>query len=69
MTIADTAVQIKLMILFAVGLIALLTVIIISIRHDHRIAFKLTLPLILVALFMLIVLISLLLRKNDTKKA
>lgn len=61
MTIADTAVQIKLMILFAVGLIALLTVIIISIRHDHRIALNSTLPLIIVALFMLIVFISLLL--------
>ncbi|WP_203652224.1 hypothetical protein [Secundilactobacillus yichangensis] len=59
MTIADTAVQIKLMILFAVGLIALLTVIIVSIRHDHRIAFNSTLPLMIVALFMLIVLISL----------
>lgn len=59
MTIADTAVQIKLMILFAVGLITLLTVIIISIRHDHRITLNSTLPLILVALFMLIALISL----------
>lgn len=61
MTIADTAVQIKLMILFAVGLITLLTVIILNIRHDHRIALNSTLPLIIVALFMLIVLISLLL--------
>lgn len=61
MTIADTAVQIKLMILFAIGLIALLTVIILSIRRDHRIALNSTLPLIIVAFFMLIVLISLLL--------
>ncbi|MFC6254978.1 hypothetical protein ACFP1H_10355 [Secundilactobacillus hailunensis] len=59
MTIADTAVQLKLMILFAVGLIALLTVIIVSIHHDHRIALTSTLPLIIVAVFMLIVLISL----------
>lgn len=59
MTIADTAVQIKLMILFTVGLIALLTIIVVSIRHDHRIALNSTLPLMIVALFMLIVLISL----------
>lgn len=59
MTIADTAVQLKLIILYAVGLIALLSVIIVSIRHDHRIALNSTLPLIIVAAFMLFVLISL----------
>lgn len=59
MTIADTAVQLKLMILYAAGLIALLSVIIVSIRHDHRIALNSTLPLIIVAAFMLFVLISL----------
>ncbi|GAW99972.1 hypothetical protein [Secundilactobacillus mixtipabuli] len=59
MTIADTAVQVKLMILFAVGLIALLAVIFLSIRHDHRITLNSTLPLIIVAVFMLSVLISL----------
>ncbi|GAX04472.1 hypothetical protein IWT140_02110 [Secundilactobacillus pentosiphilus] len=59
MTIADTAVQLKLMILYAAGLIALLSVIIVSIRHDHRITLNSTLPLIIVAVFMLFVLISL----------
>ncbi|MCH5462846.1 hypothetical protein HC026_07530 [Lactobacillus sp. LC28-10] len=61
MTIADTAVQIKLMILFAVGLITLLTVIVLSIRRDHRIVLNSTLPLIIVSAFMLIVLTSLML--------
>lgn len=60
MTITDTAVQLKLMILYAVGLIALLIVIIASIRHDHRLALNSTLPLMIVAAFMVIVLLSLL---------
>lgn len=59
MTHADIAVQIKLLILFTVGLITLLTFIIRHYRQDHRIDFKTTLPLILVALFMAGVLFNL----------
>lgn len=59
MTIPDTAVQIKLLILFTVGIIALITAIVLSIRRDHRIALTSTLPLMIVAAFMLIVLVIL----------
>ncbi|KRK99693.1 hypothetical protein FD04_GL002470 [Secundilactobacillus odoratitofui DSM 19909 = JCM 15043] len=59
MTHADIAVQIKLLILFTVGLITLLTFIIRHYRQDHRIDLKTTLPLILVALFMAGVLFNL----------
>ncbi|MTV81372.1 hypothetical protein [Secundilactobacillus folii] len=59
MTNPDIAVQIKLAILFAVGLIAVLTMITFNIRQDHRVALTSTLPLIVVAAFMLMVLIFL----------
>lgn len=53
MTAADTAVQIKLLILFTIGLVTMIVTITACIRHDRRIDYRSTLPLICVALFML----------------
>lgn len=56
MTPADIRVQLKLGLLFAVGVIVLIAISIYQIRNDHRVDLKTTLPLLIVAIFMLSVL-------------
>ena len=53
MTPADIRVQLKLGLLFTVGVIVLIAISIYQIRHDHRLDCKTTLPLLIVAIFMI----------------
>lgn len=59
MTSADVAVQIKLLILFTVGLLTVLGILAVAIFRSKRFTWRYDLPLVAVAAVMLFVLVSL----------
>lgn len=59
MTTADVAVQVKLLILFAVGLITVLTVLTVALAKRRRFTWQQDLPLVAIAAVMVFILYSL----------
>lgn len=53
MTPADSRVQLKLGLLFTIGVIILIVLSVYQIRHDHRLDLKTTLPLLIIVIFMI----------------